>query len=415
MKIIIFFIAFVSLCFSAFSQVVDVPLTPANDPHWELKWSDEFNVNAKTQAEWNTHYANNWRRKNYFDHFGEPQLFMDTNVFVEDSVLVLKLEKDSCRCPQAAVTEWGCKRQWEDSTYYYRYTNGWVETKLNAAKQYGRYGYIEAKINFPYHRKFWHAFWTLHMNDNDTMFLNNAEIDIAEQLGHIDPWATGNILVTNTQNYTTTNVWQCYDSINRARLGDFFQPIYVPNYSWESEWHKYAVEWSPTRLIWYVDDKPIRELRNHGIEDTITIIFGLGVQNTVGIETDTELVNLIYPQIMKVDYVRVYQLKKECEEIFEACNYDFSNYDNTVKKKIIIGDESCNNTISTDTILHAVTLSLPTISCNNTISTGTILRASESVEINENFTLEEGVELYIDVDGCTVDDVENIEQYNCNF
>jgi beta-glucanase (GH16 family) len=371
----------ISLNLTAFSQSDTVALTPANDPHWELKWEENFDRPGKTAAEWNTNY-NSWKKYNYFDHFGEPQLLMDTNAFVENGVLVFKIEKDSCQCPPTYYDTtidgiinytlyWKCRRQWTDSNYYYKYTIGGIETQLSAAVKYGRFGYIEAKIKYPFDEAFWHAFWTNRMESYDTnRYTNEAEIDILELVGshyEYSPTISGNSYVTN-------NIWRCYDTNN---IHDYFTPTYIPSFSW-NEWHKYAVEWNPKTMIFYVDDKPVNIIKYHGIIDTVKIILGAGInQEWEKIPAlAASLDSLTFPQRAEVDYVRVYKLKKNCEEIFEECGYDFSNYDNTVKQKIIIGDGVCSTTIS-----------------NNII-----LRATESVEINENFELQEGKELYIEVD-----------------
>jgi beta-glucanase (GH16 family) len=398
MKKILYFLMALSLSLPGLSQSSDVPLTPVNDPHWELKFEENFDKPGKTTIEWNTNYSTYWRKYNYFDFWGKsPTLFLDSNVYVENGKLVLKIEKDSCQCPDNMLEDWQCKRQHKldslyDSNYYYRYTGGFVETRRPASDSYGRFGYIEAKVNFHHHRMLNQAFWTNRMNHSYEQVLNEAEIDI-EQMGTIDSWLTNNSNVANTQNYTTNGIYRCYDEyymVEQEGWKKYIRAIYIPNYSWEyGNWHKYAIEWSPTRIIWYIDDKPVRELYNHGIEDTVRLIFNTAVNDMF--ELNQELANFSFPILMEVDSVRVYQLKKECDSVMQVCGYDFSDYDNTVKRKIIIGDGNCSNTISTRTIL----------------------RASESVELNENFTLEEGVELYIDVDGCIIEDVEDIMQYKC--
>ncbi|MDR1847003.1 MAG: family 16 glycosylhydrolase [Bacteroidales bacterium] len=420
-KIYIFLIA-LSLNLIGFSQSADIPLTPANDPHWELKFEENFDIDAKG-AKWDSVYGKfspnkYWTRLHYNDHYGEPKIAIDTNVYAEDGYLVIKMENDSCQCPpewnnntnlDSNDLYWACRRQWTmyDSLgidYYYKYSVGVVDTKRSAANQYGCFGYIEAKIKFPYHKSFWHAMWGYRMEQNMSKTLNEAEIDI-ELEGHLIKYPDGFIypdtlngatnysVIPNTQNYVTNGIYRCYDNdyMNGELQGwqRYFKAIYVPNYSWDMEWHTYVIEWSLARIIWYIDNKPIRQLENHGIVDTLTLSFGLGFLNDF--ENDTSLANLTFPQKMYVDYVRVYGLKKECDSIFHAINYDFSNYDNTIKKKIIIGDGNSNETISTRTIL----------------------RASESVEIKENFEVPLGVEFHIDVDGCKVEDIEYLMQYKC--
>lgn len=48
---------------------------------------------------------------------------------------------------------------------------------------------------------------------------------------------------------------------------------------------------------------------------------------------------------MLVDYVKVYQLKNDCETTLNVCNYNFALHDNRVKQEIIIGNGNCNNSL----------------------------------------------------------------------
>lgn len=83
---------------------------------------------------------------------------------------------------------------------------------------------------------------------------------------------------------------------------------------------------------------------------------------------------------MLVDYVKVYDLKNDCNTLINACNFNFATYNNMVKKEIIIGGSSCVNSIPSNT--------------------NQFLRASERVLINGDFTVPIGSELFIDVNPC---------------
>lgn len=63
-----------------------------------------------------------------------------------------------------------------------------------------------------------------------------------------------------------------------------------------------------------------------------------------------------------------------------VCNYNFSTYNNTVKKNITIGNSTCTNTIDSGQNIY--------------------LRATDGVLINGDFTVPIGSELYIDVNPC---------------
>lgn len=297
--------------------------TPANDPHWQLVWQDEFN----------TLNTNIWEVANNFDHYGEPQMYRTNNTSALNGNLVLKVKSESY--------------------LGHNYTSGWVETKQAYNTQFG---YIESRIKLPYGYGFWPAFWTF--IGSGVSGSNAAEIDIFEMLGH------------SPSNEITTNIHLNYPDGNI-----YFQKQTPTNYDYNNTWHTYGIEWSPSKIIWYVDGSPIRLFPNHGIIDPVRIILNLAIEPSYLSNSSTP-----FPSEMLVDYVKVYDLKNDCNTIINTCNYNFSTYDNKVKKEIIIGGSSCVNSIP-----------------NNT---NTFLRATDGVLINGDFTVPIGSELYIDVNPC---------------
>ncbi len=215
--------------------------TPANDPHWELVWQDNFS----------SFDANKWLKVDWAQH-GEPQLYLESNVSTSGGNLVIKVNNNYTYCPSNPPTVWGacwpCDNQW------YNYTSGWVETK----KAYNtQYGYIESRIKMPYGYGFWPAFWTF-VGSGLPSNTNAAEIDIFENLGH------------KPSNVITTNIHKTYPD------GDVYYEEETPlNYSYANTWHTHAVEWSPSKIIWYLDGIPIRTFPNHRIVDPVRIILNL--------------------------------------------------------------------------------------------------------------------------------------------
>ncbi|MCO5269897.1 MAG: glycoside hydrolase family 16 protein [Brumimicrobium sp.] len=319
--------------------------TPANDPHWELVWEDNFN----------TLNTNVWLVQNNFDHYGgEPQVYTNRlhNVFVSNGSLVLRVRKETYSCPTGSLNQWECARQFKTGRPY-RYTSGWVETKQAYNTQYG---YIESRIKLPYGYGFWPAFWTF-VGDG-VSGSNAAEIDIFEMLGH------------SPSNEITTNIHLNYPDGNI-----YFQKQTPTNYDYNNTWHTYGIEWSPSKIIWYVDGSPIRLFPNHGIIDPVRIILNLAIEPDYLPNSSTP-----FPSDMLVDYVKVYDLKKDCSNDLNVCNYNFGTYDNKVKKSITIGNGSCTNSLN--------------------VGQNIFLRASEGVLINGDFTVPIGSELYIDVNPC---------------
>jgi beta-glucanase (GH16 family) len=360
-RYIILFLVLISLN-NLFSQ------TPNNDPNWELVWRDDFN----------TLNTNIWKVMDNFDHYcSNPTVSLSRNVAVSNGSLEMTLKKEDYRCPNQFVNPWFCVCQYNNNSHIYRYTTGSVETQNDYSTQFG---YMEARIAFPYNYNFTGAFWTFvkegiaYSNgegciEADT---NASEIDIVEFKGNLKDHGIEDSTITRY--YLTSCIHRCYDTT--YFWDNYAQCFSPPNYEWDDNiWHTYALEWSPNRLIFYVDDYPHRIITDHKIFMPVRILLGLNLMGDTPANA-----NIPLPRKMKVDYVSVYRLKKDCDTELNLCNYNFSNYDNTVKKKITIGNGSCSNSIS--------------------VGDNVFLRASEEVLINGDFTVPVGAELFIDVDQC---------------
>lgn len=317
--------------------------TPSNDPHWQLVWEDNFNFFDNTK----------WVKANYAIHGSEPQIYLSSNVYTSNGQLVIKVNNNSVTCPlNPTQTTWACGLATPGKSY--PYNSGWVETSGNFNTQYG---YIESRIKLPYRYGFWPAFWTWRGRGVTTT--NEAEIDIFEMLG-------GGIPNSNT---LTTNIHLNYPDGNVYRKD--FSPI---NFNYTT-YHTYGIEWSPSKIIWYVDGSPVRVFTNHGIIDPVRTILNLAIEPGYLPPTSTSFTDYMY-----VDYVKVYNLNSNCNASLNVCNYNFGTHDNRVKKSITIGNGTCNNSLN--------------------IGDNIYLRASEGVSINGDFTVPVGAELYIDVNSC---------------
>lgn len=343
LKLSVIFIIFFNESFSQQSSTI-----PTLDQSWELVWEDNFDSNVID--------ASKWKVSNYM---GGRTLYMSDNVDVLNGNLRLELRNEHLTCPSSNGLDWvwtaagGCIHNQE-----YLATSGWVET-TDAFDT--KYGYIEARINFPYNShygiSFFPAFWTF--RGHTSTYTNGAEIDIVEILGYKAP------------DSITTNAHTCYDDTDPTCK--IRTKAYSANYS--NTFHKYAIEWNPDKITWYYDGVVIREKENHNINDEIRIILnfayseGYPLPNTPYIST-----------YMLVDYVKVYQLKSDCHLSYSVCNFPFSSYAYSVKKSIKIGGTGCNNV--------------------QPVNTNVVLRANDFVEIINNFEVPLGSELDIVVQPC---------------
>ena len=342
--------------------------TPLNDPHWQLIWQDEFN--SLNTSIW--HVANN------FDHYGgELQVYTNRtdNVEVQNGNLILRVKNETYSCPPWALADWHCARQYQTGLPY-NYTSGLVETKQAYNLQYG---YIESRIKVPFGRGFWPAFWTF-IADGLPTSSNMAEIDIFEMLGsngqtynvgtniHLDYCQNPDPFGCNNQLYQQ----KC--PLENPNILCYGLDLLLANFNY-SDWHTYAIEWNPSKIIWYIDNTIVRSFPNPGVVDPIKIILNLAVEPWTPPNHTTP-----FPSEMLVDYIRVYKLNNDCNTNMNVCNYNFSIHDNKIKKNITIGNNTCTNTIHSGQNVY--------------------LRASEGVVINGDFTVVSGSQLYIDVNAC---------------
>jgi beta-glucanase (GH16 family) len=75
-------------------------------------------------------------------------------------------------------------------------------------------------------------------------------------------------------------------------------------------YHKYAVEWNTDRIIYYFDDVPFYSAYNY---PSLTmapqkVVIDLQIHQCC----DDFNPAITFPQYMKIDYFRYYQLKKDC-------------------------------------------------------------------------------------------------------
>lgn len=241
--------------------------------NWELTWSDEFNGTANTSPD-NTKWA--------FDigngGWGNAELEYYTNR--TDNVakdgngnLVITAKNES----------------YGGSAY----TSGRIKTQGLFSQAYGRF---EARIKTPYGPGIWPAFWLLGDNINSVGWPQCGEIDIMELRGQ----------KPNIINGTVHGPGYSGGSAITKAYG-------LQNTRFDTDFHIFAVEWSPEKVDFFVDDylyqriTPSNVTGNWVFNHPFYIILNVAVGgNYVGYPISTTP----FPQKMYVDYVRVYKPKQ---------------------------------------------------------------------------------------------------------
>jgi beta-glucanase (GH16 family) len=187
-----------------------------------------------------------------------------------------------------------CKNRW--ANYY----SGGIQS-LNHDYSYG-YFEIYAKLPGFYDNGisdgegFWPAFWTCYVEtDINGCRMIHDEIDILEPSGIQYADAKSNVAGwhdehpdCDTNNVKVSgHVWYTHS-----------QPLF-------DDYHKYAVEWLPDRIIFYFDDLPFYIEYNHPkmVMRPQYVVIDQQMDNNTSVNP-----NMPFPQYMSVDYFRYYEL-----------------------------------------------------------------------------------------------------------
>lgn len=305
------FFILITLCFLSNKLSAQVP---PYDKNWEVVFIDDFNTLNTTR----------WEVANNFDHYGEPQMYTNRtdNVYISNANLVLKVIKENYMS--------------------HSYTSGWINTKTNY-----KYGYFEIRCKLPIGKGFWPAFW---LQSGSCVANNYNEIDVFEMDG-------------DYPTLTTNNLHNCVDPSPYAE-----QPC--PNYS--LAYHNYSVEWTPSRIVWYLDNNNIRNEKNvYSLTQPQSVIANLAIFPWNLPNSSTP-----FPSYMYIDHIKVYQLKMDCNtNVNNISNFNTFNY--AVKKSISLGSS--------------------TLIPSNSVIT---LRTTDYLEMNAGFEIPLGTEFVLYPTSC---------------
>ncbi len=362
MKATIIFIAMVIISGGIYCQ------TPLDDANWETTnpfFQDEFTTFPISSTVWNIYnckcpYPG---PDNYQTWIDRPE-----NVTSNGSEMLLSVTDDG---------PFLCNSCSNVPIYTKKYIIPFMESRdvIPPLFQTFQYGFFESEITMPLVNGCNSAFW-LWDTDQHSYY---REIDITETWsGRTDNHNSESQLHYN-QNVNTTAL-----HISSTPVDDPYRTdgriFYMSDYTRP---HKYAVEWTPSKIIWYLDDKIIRNSVNPGIYDRMHILFDIAL-----FQGDTYF---MYPEwwgpfsdpdspaTMKVGYIKVYKYKCGDKPLSE-CQIDFNTLTYEVRPYIKIGGSGCINSVPSEMNVS--------------------LRAEQFIEINGDFSVPLGSSLYLDVNAC---------------
>lgn len=314
-----------------------VAQTPANDPAWILQpdslGSEEFNA-ALDPNRWLFQYPYGSGMEG-----GGAELAFDTNLIWTTGDTTLKIKTDTM--PQNITITNPVFQQFGSGSLTFAYQGGVLwRKKVNGTELY-KFGYIEISAKFPTScYSLWPGFWLWHGSCGSSPPFSE-EIDVIENASDIA--YNGYKVGTNTHLY-------CPQSANVPN------PLDIDvNFLLSSDFHKYAIEWAPDRLIWYIDDQLLRIIYDStGImipQHDLSCILSSGIYHhnaflpanwdSIDENPDTptcwQLFNPPQPVYFEIDYLRYYKLKIDCNNNLTICSPSIDYSDRAVQKTITTG------------------------------------------------------------------------------
>lgn len=232
------------------TQALPAAGSSANVPGWRLVWSEEFLGTSLR--------ANTWTAENIpWPYNAELQYYAPSNATVADGLLIIKGERRTVGGRQ--------------------YASARINTRGKFAQQFGRF---EARMMVPAGRGYWPAFWLLPAAD-----VWPPEIDVMEITGD----QPNRVLMTQH--------WPQPGGV-ASWGGSYVGPNFAAGF------HEFAVEWSPGRIDWFVDDVLRFTTTTNVPAEPMYVILNLAIGGTLPGNPDA---STVFPGFLYVDWVRVYQ------------------------------------------------------------------------------------------------------------
>ncbi|MGE5383608.1 MAG: family 16 glycosylhydrolase [Omnitrophica WOR_2 bacterium] len=235
-----------------------------NYPGMHLVWSDEFNGATIDESNWTFESgAGGWGNS-------ELQFYKKENAWVNEGTLVIEARKEN----------------WQNSSY----TSARMITRNKHSFLYGR---IDIRALLPIGQGMWPALWMLGNNLSTVGWPACGETDIMEMIG-----GSGR---ENTV-YGTLH----WDNNGHVQAGGNYK---LPINNFGSEYHVFSIIWDETSIKWLMNDTQfyvidITPAHMSEFHQAAFFIFNIAVG---GVWPGNPNSSTVFPQQMKVDYIRVFQ------------------------------------------------------------------------------------------------------------
>ena len=265
---------------------------PTEYEGWKLVWHDEFDKDGVPDPD-------SWIFEEGFVRNKELQWYQSQNAECKDGFLVIEGRKERVKNPDYNADG----KSWRESREFAEYTSSSVQTRGKREFLYGRF---EVRAKIPVASGAWPAIWTLGIQKP---WPSCGEIDIMEyyKIGG-EPHILANAAWgTNRKDIPK---W------NSSKLP--YAKFISRDPEWAAKFHVWRMDWDQEFIRLYLDDELLNEIPlsttvngsegNHinPFKTPHYILLNLAMGGNGG-EVDESLLPLRY----EIDYVRVYQKKKE--------------------------------------------------------------------------------------------------------
>jgi beta-glucanase (GH16 family) len=244
-------------------------LAYAQSSCYQLAWADEFNGAALDLGKWT------------------PQVGVGSTVSGNAELQYYTARPQNIQVANGSLKIIALAESYGGNAY----TSARLQTKNLVDWLYGR---IEARIKLPVAQGMWPAFWMLPTESYYGSWPRNGEIDIMELVG-LEPSKTYGTIHTHDNGVVKT-----------------FSSVYtLPSGTFADDFHVFAMEWSPNEIKFFVDNNLYATKTNLTVspypwvfDKRFFMLLNLAIGGPWALAPDA---TTTFPQVMEVDYVRVYQ------------------------------------------------------------------------------------------------------------
>jgi beta-glucanase (GH16 family) len=245
--------------------------SPESYDGYKLVWADEFNSSSISE-DWTFEIGDGcpelcgWGNQ-------ELEYYKKENTSLADGNLIITAKKE----------DFGGKQ----------YTSSRMITK---GKQSFTYGRIDIRAILPKGQGLWPALWMLGENIDEVSWPKCGEIDIMELVG--GSTEDRDRTIHGTVHWDNAGSYANYGGSTKLSAGIF-----------NDEYHVFSIDWDPEKIVWLLDGEEFHviDITPAGLDEFHKPMFFILNVAVGGIWPGSPDGSTIFPQEMKVDYIRVFQ------------------------------------------------------------------------------------------------------------